>query len=228
MCYIHHMSDLILYNYFRSSTSYRVRIALEAKGLTYTYKPVHLLHDGGEQNTESYRRLNPAGGVPTLQHGDRVISQSFAILEYLDEAFPQTPALMPADIFLRAKVRQFCEVINADIHPLQNLKVMQYLEKQAHFNAEQKAAWLNKWIINGLTAAEKTLESFAGRYCFGDTITAADAFLIPQLFSCKRFNVDITHFQLLSRINENCLQSEAFQKAHPYRQPDTPDDLRIS
>lgn len=222
------MSDLSLYNYFRSSTSYRVRIALEIKGLTYHYKPVHLLQDGGEQNTPEYRSLNPVGGVPTLQHGDRVISQSFSIIEYLDEVFPATTALMPTDLYLRAKVRQFCEIINADIHPLQNLKVMQYLEKQAHFTAEQKNTWLNKWIVNGLTAAEKTLENFSGLYCFGDTVTAADAFLIPQLFSCKRFNIDITHFQLLSHINENCLKLQAFQKAHPYRQPDTPDDLRIS
>lgn len=222
------MSDLILHNYFRSSTSYRVRVALEIKGLPYEYKPVHLLQDGGEQNTPEYRSLNPVGGVPTLQHGERVISQSFSIVEYLDEAFPQTPALMPADPYLRAKVRQFCEIINADIHPLQNLKVMQYLEKQAHFTVEQKNTWLNKWIVNGLTAAEKTLENFSGLYCFGDTVTAADAFLVPQLFSCKRFNIDITHFQLLSYINENCLKLEAFQKAHPYRQPDTPEDLRIS
>ena len=221
------MSNLNLFNYFRSSTSYRVRIALEIKNLKYEYTPVHLLNNGGEQNSEAYRKLNPIGGVPTLMHNDKAISQSLAIAEYLDDAFPETPLLFPKDIFLKAKVRQFCEIINADIHPLQNLKVMQYLEKQAHFTPEQKSSWLNKWIVKGLTAAEKTLEPYAGQYCFGDTLTAADAFLIPQLFSSKRFSIDISHFQLLSKINENCLNQEAFKKAHPYRQIDTPADLKI-
>lgn len=220
------MAELKLFNYFRSSTSYRVRIALELKKLPYDYSPVHLLNNGGEQNSENYRRLNPIGGVPTLVHDGRAISQSLAIAEYLDEAFPGTAPLLPQDPFLRAKVRQFCEIINADIHPLQNLKVMQYLEKQGHFTPEQKATWLNSWIVKGLTAAEKTLEPFAGRFCFGDTPTLADAFLIPQLFSASRFHIDISHFQLLARINANCLELEAFTKAHPHRQPDTPEELR--
>lgn len=221
------MSDLNLYNYFRSSTSYRVRIALELKGLSYTYTPVHLLQNGGEQYSDAYKSLNPLSGVPTLLHGDKAISQSFAIIEYLEDAFPNTPKIFPQDAFLRAKVRQFCEIINADIHPLQNLRVMQYLEKQVHLNADQKNTWLNKWIVKGLTAAEKTLESYSGTYCFGDTVTAADLFLVPQLFSSQRFNIDISHFQQLSKIYENCNQLEAFKKAHPYRQPDTPEELRI-
>ncbi|AGH94673.1 maleylacetoacetate isomerase [Pseudobdellovibrio exovorus] len=220
------MSDLNLYNYFRSSTSYRVRIALELKGLDYAYTPVHLLHDGGEQFSEAYKSLNPLSGVPTLVHNGQALSQSFAIIEYLEDAFPQTTRLFPQDVFLKGKVRQFCEIINADIHPLQNLRVMQYLEKQAHFNADQKSTWLNKWIVKGLTAAEKTLEPYAGKYCFGDTVTAADLFLVPQLFSSQRFQIDISHFQLLSKIYENCNQLEAFKKAHPHRQPDTPEELR--
>lgn len=221
------MQNLILYNYFRSSTSYRVRIALALKGVTYEYKPVHLLNNGGEQNAESYRNLNPLGGVPTLVDADQTISQSLAIIEYLDEKHPQINPLFPKNIFLKAKVRQFCELINADLHPLQNLKVMQFLDKQFGLTAEQKQLWLNKWIHSGLTAAEKTIESFAGKYCFGDTITAADLFLIPQVFSAKRFNIDTSNYKILEKINSNCESLDAFKKAHPYRQIDTPADLKI-
>ena len=222
------MQNLVLYNYFRSSTSYRVRIALELKQQTYQYSPIHLLNNGGEQNSDAYRKLNPIGGVPTLVDGEKVLSQSMAIIEYLDEKFPESSPLFPKDPFMKAKIKQFCEIINADIHPLQNLKVMSFLEKQFGFTNEQKNLWLNKWISSGLTAAEKTIEPFAKKYCFGNEITAADLFLAPQLFSAQRFNVDISNFKLLAKINENCLQLAAFKKAHPYRQVDTPDDLKIS
>jgi len=221
------MSQLTLYNYFRSSTSYRVRIALALKNLNYTYKPVHLLNSGGEQNAEAYRMLNPAGGVPTLVHNEKVISQSFAIIEYLDEVFANTTALFAQDSFTKAKIRQFCETINADIHPLQNLKVMQFLEKQLQVTHEQKNLWLNKWITEGLASVEKIIKPYAENFCFGSSVTAADLFLIPQLFSSQRFGVDITQFESLCKINENCLLLEAFKKAHPYRQIDTPEDLRI-
>lgn len=222
------MASLILYNYFRSSTSYRVRIALELKNLKYTYKPVHLLNNGGEQNSEFYLQLNPIGGVPTLVHNEKAISQSFAIIEYLDEAFADSTPLFTKDVFENAKIRQLCETINADIHPLQNLKVMQYLEKQLNATDEQKNLWLNKWITLGLSAVEKIVEPYAGKYCFGNSVTAADLFLVPQLFSSQRFGIDISQFKILSQINENCLQLDAFKKAHPYRQIDTPDDLKIT
>lgn len=221
------MSDLILYNYFRSSTSYRARIVLELKNLSYDYRPVHLLNNGGEQNTEPYRKLNPTGGVPTLVHKGQTIAQSFAIIEYLDEAFPSTTKILPQDPFLKAKIRQFCETINADIHPLQNLKVTKYLETNLNASAEQKSAWLTKWISEGLTALEKILETYSGRYCFGDTVTAADAFLVPQLFSAERFGIDPKQFKKLSEINSRCLELAAFKKAHPFRQIDTPNDLKI-
>lgn len=222
------MSEFNLYNYFRSSTSYRVRIALELKGINYTYTPVHLVNNGGEQNSPAYRQLNPVGGVPTLIHNGKIISQSFAIIEYLDELFPEVSPLFPSDLFDKAKVRQLCETINADIHPLQNLKVIQYLEKHLNMTVEQKNLWLNKWISEGLTAAEKIIEAYAGKFCFGNSVTAADLFLIPQLFSSQRFNVDITEFKLLAKINENCLLLEPFKKAHPYRQIDTPSEFKIS
>ena len=226
-CYIREMPNLTLYNYFRSSTSYRVRIALELKGLKYAYSPVSLVVNGGEQNLPAYRQLNPLGGVPTLIHNGNAISQSFAIIEYLDEIFPQPVPLFLKDAFESAKIRQLCETINADIHPLQNLKVTQYLESQLNATAEQKSKWINKWITEGLKAFEESLQPFAGKYCFGDNVTAADLFLIPQLFSALRFGVDISSFKKLNQINDNCLLLAAFKNAHPFRQPDTPAEFRI-
>lgn len=221
------MSNLTLHNYFRSSTSYRVRIALELKGLIYNYVPVHLTNNGGEQNSKAYRQLNPGGGVPTLVHNSNVISQSFAIIDYLDKIFPLPAPLFSLDAFKMAKIRQVCETINADIHPLQNLKVTQFLETQLKISADQKTQWLNKWIVEGLTSVEKMLVPFAGQYCFGETVTAADLFVVPQIFSALRFGVDISPFKLLVSINEQCLRLEEFRKAHPYRQPDTPAELKI-
>lgn len=221
------MSNLSLYNYFRSSTSYRVRIALELKELKYDYRPVHLVANGGEHNLPAYRQLNPIGGVPTLVHNGKVISQSFAIIQYLDEIFPQPMPLFSEDAFENAKIRQLCEIINAEIHPLQNLKVTQYLESQLKADSEQKGKWLHKWISEGLKAFEESLLPFAGKYCFGDRVTAADLFLIPQLFSSLRFGVDVSGYRKLAQINENCLLLEAFKNAHPHRQPDTPTDLKI-
>lgn len=221
------MNDLKLYNYFRSSTSYRVRIALEFKNLKYTYIPVHLINNGGEQNSAEYRRLNPIGGVPTLVHNEITISQSLAIIEYIEEVFSSTNKLLPNDSYLKAKVKQVCEIINADIHPLQNLKVMNYLEKNVSASPEAKQAWLNKWIGDGLAALENTLQPFSGKYCFGDEFTMADALLIPQMFSAQRFNVDTSRFSLLSKLNENASGLPCIQKAHPLRQPDTPAELQI-
>ncbi len=220
------MNSFTLYNYFRSSTSYRVRIALELKSVNYTYIPVHLLNDGGAQNSADYRKLNPAGGVPTLVHDGKTIAQSFAIIEYLDTIFPHNP-LFSGDKLTQAKIRQVCETINADIHPLTNLKVMKYLEEKFHLTAPQKQEWINKWVGEGLAALENILLPVSGNYCFGDQITAADLFLVPQLFSAKRFNVDFSQLKTLSRINDNCLALPSFINAHPHRQPDTPEDLRL-
>ncbi|MBC7421535.1 MAG: maleylacetoacetate isomerase [Bdellovibrio sp.] len=219
---------MTLYNYFRSSTSYRIRIALHLKNLKFDYKAIHLLSNGGEQNSAEYRKLNPIGGLPTLSDDGKVISQSVAILEYLDEAFPDTYQLRPADIFLRAKVRQVCENVNSDIHPLQNLKVMQYLEKTHGYSQEDKNRWAQMWSEKGFAAIEKIIESTAKNFCFGNEITAADLFVVPQIFAAARFGFDISRFETLNRINENCIKHEAFIKAHPYRQIDTPAELKLS
>ncbi len=225
LCYIHDMSDLKLYNFFRSSTSYRVRIVLALKNLNYSYVPVSL--SNGEQNQENYRKVNPLGGVPTLDHNGQFISQSLAITEYLDEVFETGIKLFPTDPFLKAKVRQVCEIINADTHPLQNLKVLNLLEKDFKISPEQKQQWMQRWIGDGVTAVEKVISNYAGDYCFGNQVTAADAFLIPQVFSATRFNIDISSCKTVLRVNENALKNPAFQAAHPYRQIDTPADLKI-
>ncbi len=223
------MSDLVLYNYFRSSASYRARLALSIKGLDYVYKPVHLLNNGGEQNSQQYRDLNPAGEVPTLIHKNNVISQSMAIIQYLDHVFPFN-SLTAGTPFHQAKMIQFCEGINCT-QPYQNLKTLQYLEGNLKITAEQKQSWLNFWLTRNLDSSEKILSETAGDYCFGDQPSIADCFLIPQLFSAARFNVIEENikerYPIISRISENCKNHPAFIKAHPLRQPDTPSELKI-
>lgn len=221
------MKNIKLYNYFRSSASYRVRIALHLKKIDFEYVAIHLLNNGGEQNSTNYRKINPIGAVPTLAIDEKIISQSVAIIEFLEETFPNTHPLFPKDPYVKAKVRQVCENINADIQPLQNLKITQYLDNQLHVNEGQKNAWIHKWISDGLSATENILKNTSGKYCFGNEITAADLFLIPQLFTAERFKLDLSLFPTLLRIQKECLLHDAFIKSHPYRQPDTPNDIKL-
>lgn len=218
--------EIQLYNYFRSSPSYRVRIALHLKCLEFEYKPIHLLKNGGEQHSDEYRKINPAKEVPSLAHEGQIITQSMAIIEYLDECYPN-PALFPKEPGVRARIRQLCETINCT-HPLQNLKVLQYLEKEFQANEAQKQRWLAEWMGRTFEVLEETLKHTAGKYCWGDHVTAADLFLIPQIFSGARFQVGIEKHKTLQRINENCLTHSAFIKAHPHRQIDTPPELKNS
>lgn len=219
------MEPIILYNYFRSSTSYRVRIALELKSIAYEYKPIHLLKN--EQRSEEYLKLNPLGGVPTLIHNGKAISESLAILEYLEEVFPDF-SLLPEDPYMQAKVRQFCETINAFTHPMSNLKTLKYLEEKFQLTQEGKEAWIQHWTAQGLQTLEALAKEFSGHFCFGDDITFADLLLVPQLFSAARFKVDLSPYPVLLNINQHCLEIPAFKKAHPHRQIDTPDELRES
>jgi maleylacetoacetate isomerase/maleylpyruvate isomerase len=221
------MAEFILHNYFRSSTSYRVRIALEFKGLPYVYKAVHLLKDGGEQFTPGYRKLNPQAELPTLVHNGKVIAQSAAIIEYLEEVHPAQP-LLPKDPFFRAKIRQMCENINSFVHPMGNLKVLQYLEKNHTYDQKMKEEWVNHWTHMGFAATEELLKEHSGIYSFGDSITMVDCFLIPACFTAQRFNVDLAPYPNLRRVNETCANLEPFMKSHPMRQIDTPAELRIS
>jgi maleylacetoacetate isomerase len=218
------MAEFVLHNYFRSSTSFRVRIALNLKNIPYEYKAVNLLK--AEQHTPEYRKLNPIGGLPTLIHNGKIIPDSYAITEYLEEIAP-TPALLPKDAYTRARIRQVCEIINSSMHPMGNLKTLKYMEQTHGYTQEQKEQWAQHWYTQGLEALEKNLKEFAGSYCFGESITMADVFLVPQVITCERFKVDMTKYPLLMKIYNNCLKLEAFKIAHPFRQTDTPDDLKI-
>ncbi len=215
------MADLILYSYFRSSASHRVRIALNLKGLPYEYKAVHLLNNGGEQNRDDYTQLNPLRQVPTLIHKGRAIGQSMAILDYLEWLEP-APALFPKEPYARALVLQACEIINSGIQPLGNLSVVNELEKRAGFDQAKKNEWIQHWIHKGLTAFESMIRPHAGRFCFGDGPTAADCFLVPQVFGAIRFGADLGRVPLLAEIHETCMGLKAFANAAPGAQPDAP------
>ncbi|MFZ6849815.1 maleylacetoacetate isomerase [Undibacterium sp. RuRC25W] len=214
-----------LYSYFRSSASYRVRIALNLKGLDYEQTAIHLVKNGGEQLSEAYKTLNPEALVPALSDASdgetKVLTQSMAIIEYLDEAYPQYP-LLPADYALRAEVRAFALSVACEIHPLNNLRVLKYLTTTLGVTDEQKNAWYRHWCETGLAVLEQKLNALgcAGKYCFGDTPGFADCFLIPQIANAQRFNCDLSTMPLLMQINRNCLEHPAFVKAMPANQPD--------
>jgi maleylpyruvate isomerase len=212
---------LKLYSYFRSSAAYRVRIALNLKGLDYEYAPVHLLRDGGQQLKPEYRELNPDGIVPTLIDGDDVLNQSLAIIEYLEETHPEPPLLprAPAD---RAFVRSIALAVACEIHPLDNLRVLKYLKHQVKAPDEVKDAWYAHWVESGFEALEKRLsaDKRVGAFCFGDTPTVADLCLVPQVFNARRFKIDLGSFPTIERIADHADTLDAFQRAAPAQQPD--------
>jgi len=216
------MSQLKLYSYFRSSAAYRVRIALNLKALPYETVPVHLLRDGGEQFTPGYRKLNPEALVPTLSDGSLPpLSQSLAIIEYLEETHP-TPALLPADAIGRARVRSLALAIACDIHPLNNLRVLRYLAKELAIEEEARNSWYRHWIDIGLGSieAQLTASPATGQFCHGDTPTVADLCLVPQVANAQRLNCDLSAMPTVMRINDACLALEAFRNAMPAMQPD--------
>jgi maleylpyruvate isomerase len=210
-----------LYTYFRSSAAYRVRIALNLKGIAYDAVPVHLLRNGGEQLSEAYRAINPAMLLPALVDDGNVIGQSLAIMEYLEETQPQTP-LLPSDPSGRARVRALALTVAADTHPLGNLRVLKYLTGELAVPDEVKLAWQQHWLRTGMTALEALLanDPRTGRYSHGDTPTLADCCLVPQVFSAQRFGVDLAPYPTIARIHAACNELPAFQQAHPAQQPD--------
>lgn len=214
-----------LYSYFRSSASYRVRIALHLKGLAYETVPVHLLNQGGEQFLPEFSALNPQSQVPVLEEDGHYLTQSLAILEYLEERFP-TPALLPADPLLRARARQLALAIACDIHPLNNLRVLRYLKRDLELPDEKKNTWIAHWIKLGFAALEQQLSATGstdkprGRFCIGDTPGLADCCLIPQMFNARRFEVDMTPYPTLVSIEQACEALDAFRLAAPGAQPD--------
>ena len=215
--------DLVLYSYWRSSAAYRVRIALNLKGLKYTYQPVHLLQDGGQQYDPDYRRINPQQLVPSLRDGERTFTQSLAIIEYLEETRPE-PALLPADARGRAQVRAWSMLVACDIHPLGNLRVLQYLESDYSADVEKRAQWMRHWMAMGFRALEETLATnpATGRFCYGDTPSMADACLVPQYYNALRWKLSLEDYPTLRRIYAACNELEAFQLAAPEMQPDAP------
>ncbi len=210
-----------LYDYFRSSAAYRVRIGLNLKGLDYEAIPVHLVRDGGEHLRSEYRAINPSAAVPALADGDAVITQSLAILEYLDEMHPLAP-LLPRDALGRARVRSLALLVACDIHPLNNLRVLRYLVKQGGLDEDAKNAWYVHWVREGFAALEAHLagSSDTGRFCHGDSPTIADCLLVPQVFNATRFKVDMTPYPTIARIDALCQTVPAFAAAHPARQAD--------
>ena len=210
-----------LYNYFRSSASYRVRIALNLKGLSYEYLSVHLTRNGGEQFNEQYRAINPQSLVPSLQDGDKTLTQSLAILEYLEETHPQPPLLPPTPLE-RARVRALGQIVACEIHPLNNLRVLGYLTGTLGVSDEVKTQWYRHWVAVGLEGLEAQVarSPYTGKFCHGDSPTIADCCLVPQLANARRFKCELSGYPTLLRIEESCNALPAFQNAAPARQPD--------
>ncbi|WP_158883253.1 maleylacetoacetate isomerase [Rhodanobacter sp. L36] len=214
-------TGLVLYGYWRSSAAYRARIALNLKGLEYESRAVHLLRDGGEQHAAAYRQVNPQQLIPCLLDGDRVITQSMAIMEYLDETRPET-SLLPAEARDRARVRALALLVASDIHPLGNLRVLQRLESQFGADETQRAEWSRHWIATGFDAMEAMLADHVGtgRFCHGDEPGMADACLVPQYYNALRWKLPLDGYPTLRRIVDACNELEAFQRAAPEAQAD--------
>jgi maleylacetoacetate isomerase len=207
-----------LYTYFRSSAAYRVRIALNLKGIGYESIPIHLIKDGGRQHSAEFRAINPHGRVPALalDSGD-ILTQSMAIIEYLDETHPK-PALLPIDPVKRARVRAFAQTIACDIHPLNNLIALQYLRRTLKHEQPAIDAWYHHWILQGFDTLEATIQP--GPYAFGGEVTQADICLVPQMFNARRLKVPLDKFPKLVAVDAACLKLAAFDKARPENQPD--------
>jgi maleylacetoacetate isomerase len=210
---------LKLHSYFRSSAAYRCRIALNLKGLAHEMSFVHLLKDGGQQNSPAYRALNPQGLVPTLQVDDQAITQSLAIIEYLEEVQPK-PRLLPGDAMQRAHIRAFALAIACDVHPLNNLRVLNYLKGPMGKDQAAADTWYRHWVETGLAACEAMLPAGKSRFCFGDQPTLADVCLVPQLYNARRLKCDVSGLARLVAIDEACRAVPAFAKAAPEAQQD--------
>ena len=208
-----------LYTFFRSSASYRVRIALNIKELNYEQIPIHLRR--GDQLANSYKAINPQALVPTLEDNGRLITQSLSIIEYLEERYPQ-PLLLPRDPADRATVRSMALTVACEVHPLQNTRVLNYLRNDLSHKEEEVTRWAQHWIGLGLEALEQTVASLPNRadFCFGHAPTLGDIFLVPQLLNARRFGCDLTAFPNLVRIEATCLKVPAFVNAAPENQPD--------
>lgn len=216
------MTERVLYGYYRSSAAYRVRIALNLKGLQYRQQPVNLLK--GEQRAPDYLALNPQGLVPALLDNGQLLTQSLAICEYLDEAYPATPALLPSGLSERARARALALSICADIHPLHNARVLKYLETELGQDDAQKTQWIRHWIAKGFAALEQQLAAKPMPFACGDAPGLLDACLVPQVFAARRFGLDLTPYPHIVRVDAALASLPAFAAAHPAQQADAPAD----
>lgn len=208
-----------LYGYWRSTAAYRVRIALNLKNIAFESISVHLVKDGGEQHSEAYSEINPSHLVPTLVDGDFSLNQSLAIIDYL-ESYNSEQSLFPKDAKAKAKVQALALDIACEIHPLNNLRVQQYLANDLKATVQAKQAWIEHWMTIGFKAVEQQLQTSAGNYCFGDKVTVADICLVAQVYNAHRFNVAMEAFPLINKVVENCNKLPAFIDALPENQDD--------
>lgn len=210
-----------LYDYCRSSAAYRVRIALNLKGLAYEQLPINLVE--GIQSSKEYKDLNPQGLVPALDDNGKLFTQSLSIIEYLEDVYPASFSLLPEDVLEKARVKSLAFTIVCDIHPLNNLRVLKYLANELAVSDTQKQDWYSHWIKEGFDALEKELSesAYTGRFCHGDQPSLADVCLVPQVFNAKRFNVDLADYPTILRIVEACDKLMAFKTAHPNEQADS-------
>jgi len=210
-----------LYTFFRSSASFRVRIALNLKGLKYEQAPIHLRRGGGEQLSAAYKVINPQALVPALEDGGKILTQSLAIIEYLEECYPQPP-LLPRDPADKALVRSMALIIACEVHPIQNLRVLQYVKREYNQSDEQVNRWAQHWINLGLAALEQMIvaQPRRGKFCFGGTPTLADICLVPQLGNARRYGCDLSPYPTIIEFEKNCMALPAFADAAPEKQPD--------
>lgn len=208
---------LTLYSYYRSSAAYRIRIALNIKAVEYKVATIDLLKDGGEQHSEQYLQVNPQGMVPALATSSEILTQSMAILEWLEEQHPNPP-LLPIGAAQRAQVRAMAQVVCCDIHPLNNLRVRHYLADSYSATEEQRTQWMAQWINRGFSSIETNLRKCSGKYCFGNQLSMADCCLIPQVYNAKRLNISLQSYPTISAINAECLGLAQFIDASPEQQ----------
>ncbi len=218
------MENLVLYSYFRSSASYRVRAALHLKQLPYITRAINL--KSGEHLEPEFKLISSFTELPVLEHKGQRISQSMAIIQYLEDEFADSPALFPKTHLNKAKVLNICESINSGIHPLQNLKVGKKLKKDHGFSNDDVFSWHKHWITEGFLKLEALLKIYAGDFCFGDQIGAADLFLIPQVYNAIRYHVNMSQFPIIDGIYKKALTIKEIKLASPGFQPDTPEDLK--
>jgi maleylpyruvate isomerase len=213
-------TELVLYGFWRSTATWRVRIALAYKGIAYDYRPVHLLREGGEQNRDEYRAKNPMRQVPLVEIEDRGrrlhITQSVAILEYLEERFPE-PRLLPEDRGQRARARQLAEMVNSGIQPLQNTSVQRFVKDEL---SRDEKAWTRHWVSRGLAALEEVVAEQAGRFAIGDSLSLPDLFIVPEMGFARRFSLPLDTYPTLLRIEASSAELPAFHRAHPDQHPD--------